>query len=80
MLSNDFWKGTIWQIIAQDRQKEMKDGIFDEDECVSYQQLTANPRVLYDLYTTPALPFMVLDFSTPCQQQFAIWLPFSGHF
>ena len=59
----------------------MKNGIFDEDECVSYQLLTAKPRVLYDLYTTTALPFMVLDFSTPYQQQFAIydWL-FCGHF
>ena len=27
---------------------------------------------LRSLYTTPALPFMVLNFSTPCQQQFAI--------
>ena len=50
----------------------MKNGIFDEAEFVSYQQLTAKPRVRYDLYTIPALPFIVLDFSTPYQQQFAI--------
>ena len=50
----------------------MKSCTFDEDESVSYQQLTAKPRVRYDLYTIPALPFMVLDFSTPFQLQFAI--------
>ena len=65
-------EGQVPNISEPNRGGINEKSIFDEDECVSYKQLTAKPRVLYDLYTTSALPFMVLDFSTSCQQQFAI--------